>query len=120
MAAHEIDKIKVNSEAQSKLSADQLKIVMEQGADTSFNTAQIAASNLSNVWPIVASVVSLVRPAILAYLGVVTHYYYLHATPEEQAFIIQAMVELFGMGVGFYFGSRTMLKMVPSRTNTSA
>ena len=120
MAKAEIDRIKANSDAQSRLSADQLKIVTEQGADTAFNTAQIAASNMTNVWPIVASVVALVRPAILLYLALVTQRYYETATPEEQAFIIRAMVELFSMAVSFYFGSRHMQKFIPTQKASAA
>lgn len=120
MAKHELERIAANSDAQSKLSADQLKIVVNQGADESFKAAQIAAGNMTNVWPIVASIVSLVRPAILAYLGIVSHIYYLNATPDEKTFIVQAMVELFSMGVGFYFGSRSIIKMVPSKSQSAS
>ena len=115
MARAEIERIKATSDAQSKLSADQLRITVEQGADTAFNSAQIAAGNMTNVWSFVASLVALVRPAILLYLALVTQRYYETATEEEKAFIIRAMVELFSMGVSFYFGSRHMQKFIPAR-----
>jgi len=115
MADLEIKRIAANSEAQKQLSADQLKIVTEQGAVTAFQSSQVAASSINNVPPIIAGLLSLWRPVLTALLLGLTYYFYFSEQGATRDSIAEAICNLAGLSVAWWFGSRQMQHLAPAK-----
>ena len=48
-------------------------------------------------------------------LGLTTYFYCTTEDPELKQFVVIAVVDLTGLAVGFFFGSRMLEKFVPSK-----
>jgi len=121
MAALELQRIAAASDAQSKLSAEQLKLTQEQGANASFEASQVAAGSLaSNVPSWIAGILSLWRPTLTAGLTIFVAEIYPGCAPDMRDFIIRATVTAWTAAIMWWFGSRQMLQFVPSKPSANS
>jgi hypothetical protein len=112
----ELKRIAAQSDAQSKLSADQLKVVMEQGANTAFTASQVGGNpSMSNVPPVIAGILALWRPLLTAVLIAYSLYVYPTSEPATQTFIVQSYVTSGSAAVLWWFGSRQLQRMAPGK-----
>jgi hypothetical protein len=117
----ELKRIAANSDAQSKLSADQLKVVMEQGANTAFTASQVGGNpSMGNVPPFIAGILALWRPLLTAVLIAYSLYVYPTSDQATQTFIVQSYVTAGSAAVLWWFGSRQLQRMAPGKPSNSS
>ncbi len=119
MGELELRRIAAQSDAQSKLSADQLRVTIEQGADASFKASQVAASAVNNLPPMLAGLLALWRPILTAGLILYSLYVYPTATAEMRQYIVESYVTAGSAAVLWWFGSRQLLRMSPGTSQPS-
>jgi hypothetical protein len=115
MGKLELDRIAAQSDAQAKLSAEQLKVTMEQGANSAFVASQVSGAAINNVPPIIAGILALWRPFLTAGLIVYSLYLYPSADAETQKFIADSYVTAGSAAVLWWFGSRQLQRMAPGK-----
>ena len=121
MADLELRRIAANSDAQAKLSADQLKVITEQGANTSFQASQVGGNpSLANVPPFIAGILALWRPFLTAALIAYSLYVYPTSDQATQTFIVQSYVTAGSAAVLWWFGSRQLQRMAPGKPGASS
>lgn len=110
--------IQANSDAASKLSADQLKGTMEKTAGEAFIASQQAGAQLSGVTPTIGGIIQLYRPFLCTVLFLCTFYFYETLAPQDgalKAFIVTSVVNLTSMAISWWWGSRQMEKFISSK-----
>lgn len=115
MGELELKRISAQSDAQSKLSADQLKAAMEQGANEAFKVSQISGNTFNTLPPPIAGALALWRPALTAALIVYSLYVYPACDAATKTFIVQSYVTAGSAAVLWWFGSRQMQRLAPGR-----
>ena len=115
MADLNLRMIAAQSDAASKLSADQLKTMTEQQAGQAFVSSQMGAAPAANTPAVILGILSLWRPLLTALLIGLTVWYYPDASADMKSFIIQAMVTCCVTAVTWWFGSRQIEKYLASK-----
>jgi hypothetical protein len=120
MGELELKRISAQSDAQSKLSADQLKVTIEQGANNAFTASQVAGSSINNVPSSIAGILALWRPILTAALLAYSLYVYPTSDAATQTFIVQSYVTAGSAAVLWWFGSRQMQRLAPGKPGAGA
>ncbi len=119
MGALELQRIAAQSDAQAKLSADQLKVTIEQGANQAFVASQSAA-NINNLPPFAAGVLALWRPTLTAALIGYSFWMFPRVSTDMQQHITEAYVMAGTTSIAWWFGSRQMEKFSPGKPAPTA
>ena len=121
MGELELKRIAAQSDAQSKLSADQLKVIAEQGANASFQASQVGGNpSMSNVPSVIAGILALWRPLLTAVLIAYSLYVYPTSDAATQTFIVQSYVTAGSAAVLWWFGSRQLQRMAPGKPGANS
>lgn len=116
MADLNLKLVAAQSDAASRLSADQLKTMSEQQAGQAFTASQVAGGQINNVNPVIAGILSLWRPLLTSALTALSVYLYQTTTDlEMKAFIIKVSVQSWSMALAWWWGSRQIEKFVASK-----
>ncbi len=114
MGALELQRLAAQSDAQARLSADQLKVTVEQGANAAFVASQ-AAANINNVPAAVAGLLALWRPGLTAGLVAYSLWMFPRVGADMQQHITEAYVMAGTTSIAWWFGSRQMEKFAPGK-----
>ena len=116
MADLNLQLIKANSEASSKVAADQLAALQEKYSGESFTASQIAGNQFANVWRWVQSALAMVRPVLTGAAVWITWYMYTHEVDADtRKAIVASVLALTGLSWGWWFGDRQISKMAASK-----
>jgi hypothetical protein len=111
MATFRIEEVRVNAEAQSKMSADQLKATIEKGSSDAFAASQVSLQSASFM-------VNFFREILTVILIIFTLWFYNKASQEIQDFILRSYVIAGTTAISFWFGSRQLENFIPSKNYT--
>lgn len=119
MGALALQQIGAQSDANAKLSAEQLKIVTEQGANQAFVASQSAAT-FTGASPFAQDLLALWRPILTAGLIAYSFWMFPRVAPEVQTQITQAYVMAGTTAIAWWFGSRQIEKGFPAKKPAAA
>ena len=114
MAAINLDLTKLQGQFAKELEEAKFKSLIESDNSTAFTASQVSANQSTIPW--IDGSVKLWRMFLTIFLMSMTSYFY-YATQDMdmKKFIIAAIVDLTGICVGWFFGSRQMEKFIASK-----
>lgn len=113
MADLNIQLLAAQSAAAERIADQNFKTLLETQAGQAFTASQVGASTPSVPW--IDGAIKLWRPLLTAALMALTFYFYQTGTLDLRDHITRAIVELTGMAVAWWWGSRQLEKFIAAK-----